>query len=62
VEIAERLNASVRRALESPEVRQRLRPEGIEPGRLDAREFTSFVQEEIKRWAPVVRASGAKND
>jgi tripartite-type tricarboxylate transporter receptor subunit TctC len=61
-EITDRLNAGVRRALESPEVRQRLRPEGIEPGRLDAREFTQFVQAEIKRWAPVVRASGAKND
>jgi tripartite-type tricarboxylate transporter receptor subunit TctC len=61
-EIADRLNAGVRRALELPDVRQRLRPEGIEPGRLGAREFTNFVQEELKRWAPVVRASGAKND
>jgi tripartite-type tricarboxylate transporter receptor subunit TctC len=60
--IVERLNAGVRRALELPDVRQRLRPEGIEPGRLSAREFTGFVQDEIKRWAPVVRASGAKND
>jgi tripartite-type tricarboxylate transporter receptor subunit TctC len=61
-EIADRLNAGVRRVLELPDVRQRLRPEGIEPGRLDAREFTNFVQMEMKRWAPVVRASGAKND
>ena len=61
-EIVERLNAGVRRALDSPEVRQRLRPEGIEPGRLDAREFTHFVQAEMKRWAPIVRASGARND
>ena len=61
-EVIERLNAGVRRALELPEVRERLRPEGIEPGRLDAREFTSFVLEEMKRWAPVVRASGARND
>ena len=60
--IVERLNAGVRRALEQPDVRERLRPEGIEPARLSAREFTSFVQDEIKRWAPVVRASGAKND
>jgi len=60
--IVDRLNAGVRRALESPDVRRRLRPEGIEPGRLDAREFTHFVQSELKRWAPVVRASGAKND
>ena len=61
-EIVERLNAGVRRALDLPDVRQRLRPEGIEPGRLDAREFTQFVQVEMKRWAPIVRASGARND
>ena len=61
-EIVERLNAGVRRALELPDVRQRLRPEGIEPARLDAREFTHFVQVEMKRWAPIVRASGARND
>jgi tripartite-type tricarboxylate transporter receptor subunit TctC len=52
----------VRKALEAPEVRERLRPEGIEPGRMDAAEFTAFIAEEIKRWAPVVRASGAAND
>lgn len=61
-EIVERLNAETRRALELPEVRERLRPEGIEPGRMSAPEFTDFVSREIKRWAPIVRASGAKSD
>ena len=61
-DIVERLNAEVRRALELPDVRERLKPEGIEPGRLDAREFSNFVSEEVRRWGPVVRASGAKND
>jgi tripartite-type tricarboxylate transporter receptor subunit TctC len=60
--IVERLNAEVRRGLDSPEARQRLRPEGIEPGRLSPREFTEFVAAEVQRWAPVVRASGARND
>ena len=61
-EIVDRLNAEVRKALEAPDARERLRPEGIEPGRLSASEFTSFVAAEVKRWAPVVKASGAKND
>ena len=39
-----------------------LRPEGIEPGTLSPREFTAFVEAEIKRWAPVVKASGTKAD
>jgi tripartite-type tricarboxylate transporter receptor subunit TctC len=39
-----------------------LRPEGIEPGNLDPKAFTAFVAAELKRWAPVVRASGAQVD
>jgi tripartite-type tricarboxylate transporter receptor subunit TctC len=61
-EIVERLNAEVNRALELPDVRERLKPEGIIPNRLTAREFTGFVADELRKWGPVVRASGAKND
>jgi tripartite-type tricarboxylate transporter receptor subunit TctC len=61
-EIVERLNAEVNRALELPDVRERLKPEGIVPQRLSARDFSVFVAEEVKRWGPIVRASGAKND
>jgi tripartite-type tricarboxylate transporter receptor subunit TctC len=61
-DIVEKLNAEVRKALDAPDARNRLRPEGIEPGKLTAREFTVFVESEVKRWAPVVKASGAKND
>src|SRR5215510_858055 len=53
--IVERLNAEVRKALDAPDVRERLKPEGIEPGRLSAAEFTAFVAEELKRWTPVVK-------
>jgi len=61
-DIVERLNAEVRKALDAPDTRERLRPEGIEPGRLTAAEFSSFVTSEVQRWAPIVKASGAKND
>ena len=61
-DIVERLNAGVRQAFALPEVRERLKPEGIEPNRLGAREFSAFVAGELKRWGPVVKASGAKND
>jgi tripartite-type tricarboxylate transporter receptor subunit TctC len=59
-EIVGRLNTEVRRALQLPDVHERLKPEGIEPGTLDPRAFTEFVAAEVKRWTPVVRASGAK--
>ena len=62
VEIVSRLNAGVRWALELPEVRERVRHDGIAPNRLDAREFTAFVTDELRRWGPIVRVSGARND
>ena len=61
-EIVNRLNAEVRRALKLPDVRERLRPEGIEAGDLDPQQFAAFMAAELKRWAPVVRASGATVD
>jgi tripartite-type tricarboxylate transporter receptor subunit TctC len=61
-EVVAKLNAEVRRILQLPDVRERLRPEGIEPGTLDAAAFTEFVAAEITRWAPLVRASGARVD
>jgi tripartite-type tricarboxylate transporter receptor subunit TctC len=61
-EIANRLNAEVRRIMNLPEVRVRLRQEAIEAGALDPKAFTEFVAAEVKRWAPVVRASGARVD
>ena len=61
-EIVDKLNAEVRRALELSDVREKLRHEGISPNRLDAKEFTAFVTDELHRWGPTVRASGAKKD
>jgi tripartite-type tricarboxylate transporter receptor subunit TctC len=62
VDIVNRLNAEVRRILQLADVRERLRPEGIEPGDLDPKQFVAYMTAEVKRWGPVVRASGAKVD
>jgi tripartite-type tricarboxylate transporter receptor subunit TctC len=61
-DIVNRLNAEVRRILQLPDVRERLRPEGIEPADLDPQAFTAFVASELKRWAPVVRSAGVRAD
>lgn len=61
-DIVNRLNSEVRRLLQLPDVRERLRSEGIEPGTLDVKAFNAFVAAEIEQWAPVVRASGARAD
>jgi tripartite-type tricarboxylate transporter receptor subunit TctC len=54
--VAARLNAEVRALLQLPDVRERLRPEGIEPNDLDPAQFTAFVRAEIARWAPLAKA------
>jgi tripartite-type tricarboxylate transporter receptor subunit TctC len=61
-EIVNRLNSEVRRLLQLPDVRERLRAEGIAPGTLDPKAFNGFLAAEIERWGPVVRASGARAD
>ena len=58
--IVERLNHAVLKALGLPEVRAKFEREGIEIERMDAPEFSRFIEEEIARWAPIVRSSIAR--
>lgn len=59
-DIVNRLNTEVRRILQLPDVRERLRPQAIEPATLDPKEFAAFVASEFRRWAPLVRELGAR--
>lgn len=61
-DVVTRLNAEVRRILQLPDVRARMRSEGMEPGTLDVKGFNAFLAAETERWTPVVRASGARAD
>jgi tripartite-type tricarboxylate transporter receptor subunit TctC len=61
-EIAGRLESEVKRIVQLPGVRDRLRAEGIEPAPAGMKSYGAFVAAEIERWTPVVRASGAKPD
>ena len=58
-DIVNRLNSEVRRILQLPDVRERLGRDGIMPNQLDPKAFTAYVAAEVKRWAPVIRKSGA---
>ena len=59
-EIVSRLNAESQRIMGLPEVRERLRANGILAQPLGEKAFAEFVASEIKRWTPVIRASGAR--
>ncbi|MFM9969583.1 MAG: Bug family tripartite tricarboxylate transporter substrate binding protein [Burkholderiales bacterium] len=57
-DIVVRLNSEVRNAMNLPDVREKLGPDGIEPNNLDADAYTAFVRAEIEKWGPVARTLG----
>ena len=61
-EVIAKLNAEVVKALDSPEVRERFKANGIDPVSSTPAQFGALMQSEIARWRDVVKASGAKVD
>ena len=61
-EIVHRLNAEAMRLMQSPEIQARLLGEGARSAPNTPEQFAAFVKAEIAKWAPVVRASGARAD
>ena len=59
-EIVQRWNAEVVRLMQSPENQARLRNEGARFVPTTPHQFAAFVKAEIAKWAPVVRAAGAR--
>ena len=61
-EIVSRLNAETAKFMQSKEIEARLAAEGGRFVPMTPEQFGSFVKAEIAKWAPVVKASGAKAD
>jgi tripartite-type tricarboxylate transporter receptor subunit TctC len=61
-EIVRRLNAEVGRFMQTPEIETRLRSEGARFVPNTPEQFGAFVAAEIAKWAPIVKASGARAD
>jgi tripartite-type tricarboxylate transporter receptor subunit TctC len=57
--LVDKVNAEVRRGLQTPAIRSQLAAESMETADLDAAAFTRFVGAEIARWTPAVRSLGA---
>lgn len=57
--VTERLNAVIVGALAEPKLREQLKNEGATAVGSSANEFALFVREDIERWAPLVKSSGA---
>jgi tripartite-type tricarboxylate transporter receptor subunit TctC len=61
-EIIARVHGEVVRVLRAPEVRDQLTAQGADVVGNSPEEFSAWIKTEVKKWADVVKASGAKID
>ena len=59
-DIVRKASADIGRVLAMAEVKNRMAEVGMEPAAATPEAFDTFIRREIERWAPVVKASGAK--
>jgi tripartite-type tricarboxylate transporter receptor subunit TctC len=60
--IVGRYNAEIVKILAQHDVRGKLASIGLDPVTMTPEQFAAFIVDEIAKWAPVVKASGAKAD
>jgi len=56
--IVQKLNAEIRRIMDTPELRARLDAEGAIPAAGSPEEFAAFIASEIARWGAVLKRAG----
>jgi tripartite-type tricarboxylate transporter receptor subunit TctC len=61
-DITNKLNAAIVAAMTNPGMREQLQNEGAMPVGNNATEFAAFVRDDVQRWAPIVKQSGARPD
>jgi len=55
--VVDQLAAQIRRSLAQPDLKKRLESEGAQPSDMGPAEFRKLIQDEIARWAQVIRAA-----
>ena len=61
-DIVDRVQLEVAKALAAPALKERLVAQGAIPSGNSSAEFAAFIEAETKKWAQVVKVSGAKVD
>jgi tripartite-type tricarboxylate transporter receptor subunit TctC len=59
-EIVDKLSETLRKAMQTPQLKQRYATEGAEPIAMTPQDFTRYVNEEVTRWKRVVSDAGLK--
>lgn len=60
--VLKRLNDAVRKVMATPDVVERLRALGTEPGASSPEEFQRMIREELEKWRKVARRSNLRFD
>jgi tripartite-type tricarboxylate transporter receptor subunit TctC len=60
--VVNRVQQEVAKSLATPAVKERLLSQGAIPGGITPAEFARHIDAETKKWAQVVKVSGAKID
>lgn len=61
-DVVHKISADMNKALQTPEVRQRMADIGLTPIGNTPEQFDAFIRAEIPKWAQVVKTSGATAD
>jgi tripartite-type tricarboxylate transporter receptor subunit TctC len=56
----EKLSAAIQRAMATTEIQEKYAAGGSKATAMTPLQFAAFIKEETERWAPAIRASGAK--
>ena len=59
-DVVARLNSDLHKALQDPELRDRLLAQGFEVRTSTPEQLGTYIQAEIAKWAPIVKQSGVK--
>lgn len=58
--IVNRLNAEITKVLNDPETNGRLAAQGLEPSPMTAAELKRYTEQDVSRWARLIKAAGIK--
>jgi len=59
-DVLERLQAELSKVIVQPDFQTKVGELGLTPRFMAGTEYTAFIQSEIRRWGPVIRAAGVK--